>query len=91
MRFTISATAVLAMAMSAFAQTPDFDPVYTPAANAVIKAGSTFEITWQAPAKYAEGTISISLIGGATQNTQVPLEDIACTLSLANHVETVPC
>lgn len=77
MRFTISATAVLAMAMSAFAQTADFNPVYTPESGAVVEAGSTFQITWEAPAKYAEGTISISLIGGATQGTQVPLQQIA--------------
>lgn len=75
MRFTVSA--VLAMAASAFAQTADFDPIYTPESNAVIEAGSTFEVTWAAPAKYADGTVSIHLIGGATQNTQVPLLDIA--------------
>ncbi|KAI9171327.1 hypothetical protein HJFPF1_00809 [Paramyrothecium foliicola] len=86
MRFTISATAILAMAMSAFAQTADFNPVYTPEMNAVVEAGSTFKITWEAPAKYAEGTISISLIGGATQGTQVPLQQIAA--GIPNSAET---
>ncbi|ODA78758.1 hypothetical protein RJ55_06141 [Drechmeria coniospora] len=77
MRFQLSLSAVLALAASAFAQTADFDPIYTPKSNEVIPAGSPYSITWSAPAKYAAGTISIHLIGGATQNTQVPIMDIA--------------
>lgn len=77
MQFSISAAAVLAFVASAFAQTADFDAVNTPAAWEVLPAGSTFKISWQAPAKYDGETISISLIGGATQGTQVPLIDIA--------------
>ncbi|KND94943.1 hypothetical protein TOPH_00211 [Tolypocladium ophioglossoides CBS 100239] len=77
MRFSLSVTAVLAMAASAFAQTADFDPIFTPTPNEVVPAGSTFTITWEAPAKYAGDTISIHLIGGATQGQQVPLLDIA--------------
>ncbi|KEY72524.1 hypothetical protein S7711_05597 [Stachybotrys chartarum IBT 7711] len=77
MQFSMSAAAFLAMAASVFAQTPDFNPVYTPEEGTVVPAGSTFEITWDAPEQYADGTISISLIGGATQGTQVPLQDIA--------------
>ncbi|KAI9897537.1 hypothetical protein N3K66_007393 [Trichothecium roseum] len=77
MRFFTTASALMAMITSALAQTADFDPVYTPKNNEKIPAGSTYEITWQAPAKYADATISIHLIGGATQNTQVPLTDIA--------------
>lgn len=78
MQFSISAAAVLAFVASAFAQTADFDAVNAPAAWEVLPAGSTFKISWQAPAKYDGETISISLIGGATQGTQVPLIDIAC-------------
>lgn len=81
MRFTISvAAAVMAFAASAFAQTADFDPITKPEANEVVPTGETYEITWTAPAKYAgeSDTISISLIGGDSQNTQVPLIDIAC-------------
>ncbi|KAH6957647.1 Ser-Thr-rich glycosyl-phosphatidyl-inositol-anchored membrane family-domain-containing protein [Ilyonectria sp. MPI-CAGE-AT-0026] len=77
MQFHISAAAVLAFVASAFAQTADFDPVNVPAAWEVIPAGSSFTIQWTAPAKYSGETISISLIGGATQGTQVPLQDIA--------------
>jgi hypothetical protein len=76
MRFT-SASAVLALAASVFAQTPDFDPIYTPASNAELEAGSTFEVTWAAPAKYADGTITIELIGGVDQDHQVPIAVVA--------------
>jgi hypothetical protein len=87
MRFAITAaSAVLAMAASVFAQTADFDPIFTPADGEVVNAGSTFEITWEAPAKYAAGTVSISLIGGETQKTQVPLLDIAS--GIANSAKT---
>lgn len=77
MRFNLSVTAVLAMAASAFAQTADFDPIYTPKSDEVVPAGSTYTVTWDAPAKYADDTVSIHLIGGASQNAQVPLLDIA--------------
>ncbi|KAK8925193.1 hypothetical protein VCV18_005619 [Metarhizium anisopliae] len=75
MRFSVAT--ILAFAATAFAQTADFDPIYAPTPNEKIAAGSTFTITWKAPAKYSEGTVKIELIGGATQNTQVPLADIA--------------
>lgn len=77
MQFSISAAAVLAFVASAFAQTADFDAVYTPTAWEVLSAGSTFKITWQHHAKYDGETVAISLIGGATQGTQVPLISIA--------------
>lgn len=79
MRFSVAA--VLAFAASAFAQTPDFDPVYTPKKDETVTAGSSFTLTWDAPPKYADGTISIELIGGATQNTQQPIAKIACESS----------
>lgn len=72
------------MTVAAVAQTADFNPVYTPSSNEEIPAGSTFEITWSAPAKYADGTVSISLIGGADQGSQVPLADIASMSSQAH-------
>ncbi|KAH0595607.1 hypothetical protein MHUMG1_06783 [Metarhizium humberi] len=75
MRFSVAT--ILAFAATAFAQTADFDPIYTPKADETIPAGSTYTITWKAPAKYSEGTVKIGLIGGATQGTQVPLIDIA--------------
>jgi hypothetical protein len=80
MKFTLSVPALLALASTAFAQTADFDPVNSPSFNEVITAGKPFTIQWEAPAKYATGTITIELIGGATQGTQVPLNTIVCKL-----------
>lgn len=77
MRFTAAASAILAFAVSALAQTADFNPIYKPESGSTVEAGSTVEITWEAPAKYASGTVSIHLIGGATQNTQEKIADIA--------------
>lgn len=77
MRFFSAAAAVLAFAASAFAQTADFDPVYSPAEGTVVQAGQPFKVTWSAPAKYQSGTISISLIGGADANTLVPIGTLA--------------
>ncbi|KAH7328918.1 Ser-Thr-rich glycosyl-phosphatidyl-inositol-anchored membrane family-domain-containing protein [Stachybotrys elegans] len=73
----MSVSAFLAMAASVLAQTADFNPVYTPLENEVIPAGTTYEVTWDAPAAYADGTITITLIGGATQGSQVPIQQIA--------------
>jgi hypothetical protein len=74
MRFAATAaSAILAMAASVFAQTADFDSIFTPTENQVVPAGSTLDITWAAPAKYAEGTVSISLIGGPAQKQQQPI------------------
>lgn len=85
MRFANSiATAILALATTAFAQTADFDPIFTPSSQEIIPAGSSFVVTWKAPATKYLGTINISLIGGATQNTQVPIMNIACKLSHRN-------
>ncbi|KAF4980580.1 hypothetical protein FDECE_17852, partial [Fusarium decemcellulare] len=81
MKFTISAAALMAFVAQAFAQTADFDPIYKPTAWQSVPAGQAFEITWQAPAKYAGEKITISLIGGATQNTQEPIKDIASGVS----------
>lgn len=74
MRFTLSA--VLALATTAFAQTADFDKVTAPTPNEEIAAGSTYEVVWSVPGPYT-GDVAISLIGGDTQGTQVPLADIA--------------
>ncbi|VUC37939.1 unnamed protein product [Clonostachys rosea] len=77
MRFFTAASAVLAFAASALAQTADFDPIYSPAEGTSVQAGQPFKVTWSAPAKYQSGTVSISLIGGADANTLVPISTIA--------------
>ncbi|RSM15049.1 hypothetical protein CDV31_005129 [Fusarium ambrosium] len=81
MQFTISAAAFLAFAAKAFAQTADFDPIFKPEAWQSVAAGQSFQITWDAPAKYAGQLVTISLIGGDSQNTQVPIKDIATGVS----------
>jgi hypothetical protein len=73
----LSLSVLAAFAATVLAQTADFDPVTKPLDNEKIPAGETYEIVWQAPAKYAEGTVSLHLIGGESQGSQVPLADIA--------------
>ncbi|KOS19374.1 hypothetical protein ESCO_000956 [Escovopsis weberi] len=78
MRFTVSnVSAVLAMVGSAIAQTADFDAIYTPSTGQHVAAGSTITVTWGVAPQWAAGTVSITLIGGQTQNTQVELATIA--------------
>lgn len=81
MQFKISAAAVLAFVASTIAQTAGFDSVYSPDAWATIPAGKTFKVEWQVPDAYKGKTVSLSLIGGETQGTQVPLLDIASGIS----------
>lgn len=86
MRFFASASALLAMATAAVAQTADFDPIFRPATGDDVVAGSAFTVTWEAPAKYADASISIHLIGGASQGTLQPVADIAS--GVQNSAET---
>ncbi|GJC80038.1 hypothetical protein ColLi_02876 [Colletotrichum liriopes] len=76
MQFKISAAALLAFAASALAQNANFNPIYKPTSNEKVNAGTTLSIEWDAPEAFKDVTVSISLIGGATQNGQVPLLDI---------------
>jgi hypothetical protein len=76
MRFFASASAILAFAASVIAQTPGFDPIFTPGLNEKVPAGETFEITWEATEPYKNANIKISLIGGASQATLQPIADI---------------
>ncbi|EGR50971.1 uncharacterized protein TRIREDRAFT_120821 [Trichoderma reesei QM6a] len=77
MKFTLSASAFLALVASALAQTADFDSITNPTPNEILTAGQALTIEWDAPAKYAAGTVSIELIGGPTQATQQVLATIA--------------
>merc|ERR1712000_672374 len=77
MRLFASASAVLAFAASVIAQTPGFNPIFTPSLNQEVPAGENFEITWEATEPYKNANIKISLIGGGTQGTQQPIQDIA--------------
>lgn len=77
MRFTLSVPAFMALVASVLAQTPGFDPITVPTSNEIIAAGAPFTVQWDAPAQYAAGTITIELIGGATQATQQVLGTVA--------------
>ncbi|KAL2879983.1 hypothetical protein SGCOL_004702 [Colletotrichum sp. CLE4] len=92
MQFKISAAAFLAFAASALAQNANFDPVTKPTPNEQINAGTSYTIEWTAPDAFKDVTVSISLIGGATQNTQVPLLDIAFGIanSAGKYTWTIP-
>jgi len=65
MRFSLFSLLALASAVLAVEPTADFDAINKPDKDEKIPAGSTYEIKWDAPAKYASANIKISLIGGA--------------------------
>ncbi|KAM0186130.1 hypothetical protein ACHAPI_011868 [Fusarium lateritium] len=90
MHLPLATAAFIALAAKVFGQTADFDPVYQPEAWATLIPGSNFQIVWGAPGKYAGQTVTISLIGGKTQDTQTPIEDIAseCFIDQASHALT---
>lgn len=77
MKFLAPVSALVAFAASALAQTEGFNPIFNPEANQEIPAGKPFEITWEASEEFADQTISLHLIGGEDQGTQVPLADLA--------------
>lgn len=76
MRFAVSAAAILAFVSSALAQTADFDSVSKPEKNEEVAAGSTYVVTWTAPAKYS-GKVSISLLGGNDPSTLQVVDTVA--------------
>ena len=78
MRFTVSAAALLAFAAKVLAQDPtaDFDPILTPGEGETLDAGSTYKITWETVDKY-NGTATIILMGGKTENTLELLDPVA--------------
>ena len=78
MRFTVSAATLLALVAKVLAQDPtaDFDPILTPGEGETLDAGSKYTITWETSDKY-NGTASIVLLGGETENTLDILDTIA--------------
>jgi hypothetical protein len=76
MRFSTISAAALAFAVSAFAQTAGFDVLTSPSNLESVPAGKTFTIVWT-PDTTHTGTVTIHLIGGATQNTQTEIGIIA--------------
>ncbi|KAJ3543699.1 hypothetical protein NM208_g3437 [Fusarium decemcellulare] len=81
MNLTTIALCLFSLVAGSIAQTPGFDAVLTPTAWQQLSAGQTFTITWNAPAQYSGQRITISLIGGTSQGSQVPIQDIATGVS----------
>lgn len=75
MRFSISAVLALATAVVAHV---DFDSINKPASNEVIPAGSSYTVQWTTLApQFKDSVVTVSLVGGETQNTQVVLDQVA--------------
>lgn len=66
MRFSVAY--LLALASAALAQTAGFDVISKPADAETVPAGQAYTITWAASTQYS-GTVSVILLGGATQST----------------------
>jgi hypothetical protein len=78
MRFSVASVFAGLLAVVSAQDVVPFDPIYTPNAYQEVPAGSVFTITWDhQPAIYDNEFVSLTLIGGAEQNTQVPLYQIA--------------
>jgi hypothetical protein len=54
-----------------------FNLVYKPESCSIIAAGHRYRIAWDTQAQYVGDKITISLSGGARQDTQIPIQDIA--------------
>jgi hypothetical protein len=76
MLFTARAAAVLAFVSGVLAQTANFDVVSKPSNWEAVPAGKPYTIEWAPTEAYNGQTVTISLIGGAEQNLQVPIKDI---------------
>lgn len=90
MRYSALST-VFGLVATVLAQDARFDPIFAPNAYEEVPTGEPFTITWSAqPEEVVNARISISLIGGPEQNTQVPLYTIAADIdnSLGSFVWT---
>ena len=74
---------LLGLAASASAQAPDpnFDAITKPGLHEEVSAGSVYTVEWVAPPTAPKGSVSITLLGGASPGSLVPISDIASTFS----------
>lgn len=93
MKFTTSAAAFLALVSSVFAgpydPTPGFNTISVPTNLQALAAGDTLDITWT-PATFADKTVSIILLQGATQGTLQPNTVPVASMSFLNSLSGVP-
>lgn len=54
-----------------------FDTVLQPERDEVVKAGTTFTIKWETPAKYDDVKLTINLVGGSSPSTQIKVDELA--------------
>lgn len=79
MRFSIAT--VLAFASAALAQTAGFDVLSKPSDQEKIPAGKQYEIVWAPSAEFSGKTVSLVLIGGASQPKQEVIKTIVSKLT----------
>jgi hypothetical protein len=68
MRYSFISAAILALSSSILAQTSGFDAISSPTLDQNVPAGTSLDIVWQPSTSYT-GTITITLLEGATPNT----------------------
>jgi len=68
MRYSFISAAILALSSSILAQTSGFDAISSPTLDQNVPAGTSLDIVWQPSTDYT-GTITITLLEGATPNT----------------------
>ncbi|KAF5689738.1 cell wall beta-glucan synthesis [Fusarium circinatum] len=64
------------------AQTSDFAVIFSPTAWQEVNTGDLLNVGWNVPGKYAGQKVDISLVGGASQGTQVPIMNIASGIDI---------
>lgn len=84
MRFSLAALGLFFAATSAAAveATPDFDSIYKPAEDEVVKAGAAVSIAWtiKNTAKYENEKVDIQVLGGKDPQSLALKHTIACKL-----------
>jgi hypothetical protein len=68
MRYSFISAAILALSSSILAQTSGFDAISSPTLDQNVPAGTSLDIVWQPSTSYT-GTVTITLLEGATPNT----------------------
>lgn len=80
MQFSFYAATCLALVSRVFAQTEGFDAITAPTKDQTLTAGTTSTVTWDYNPQYA-GTVTITLLQGATPETLQLGSAIACKSS----------
>lgn len=90
MQFSFYAATCLALVSRVFAQTEGFDAITAPTKDQTLTAGTTSTVVWDFNAQYA-GTVTITLLQGATPETLQLGSAIACKSSTTHIALLVWC